>query len=122
MASFTGEATRPLGCLVAEIEIGPSKLSTVFFVIDAEPSYNVLLGRDWIHTAKCVPSTLHQKIAFWEDDKIVTVDAAKNPFLSLDGVEEAMFYMDIPPISSANQNIPEAWVGCKLTKAGYLFF
>jgi hypothetical protein len=30
-----------------------------FFMVDMKGCYNVLLRQDWIHTNKCVPSTLH---------------------------------------------------------------
>jgi hypothetical protein len=30
-----------------------------FFMVDVRGRYSVLLGRDWIHTNECVPSTLH---------------------------------------------------------------
>ena len=46
MSSFTGQATHPLGCLIAQVDVGPKRLSTVFFVIDESPSYSILLGRD----------------------------------------------------------------------------
>ena len=41
-------------------------------------SHSVLLGRDWIHTNCCVPSTMHQCLIQWhgddESESITTVD------------------------------------------------
>jgi len=43
-----------------------------FQVLDATVSYNLLLGRPWIHAAKAVPSTLHQMVKFeWERQEVV---------------------------------------------------
>jgi hypothetical protein len=35
----------------------------------------VLLGRDWIHTYECVPSTLHQCVIQWIGDEAEVVQA-----------------------------------------------
>ncbi|XP_013721228.2 uncharacterized protein LOC106425051 [Brassica napus] len=35
-------------------------MSTKFLVVDCESSYNMILGRPWIHDMGAVPSTLHQ--------------------------------------------------------------
>jgi hypothetical protein len=37
----------------------------------------VLLGRDWIHTNECVPSTLHQCVIQWIGDEVEVVQADK---------------------------------------------
>ena len=43
-----------------ELTIGSKTLATAFFVADVQGSYNLILGRDWIHANHCVPSSLHQ--------------------------------------------------------------
>ncbi|XP_060210755.1 uncharacterized protein LOC132637725 [Lycium barbarum] len=43
-----------------------------FQVIDMDTSYNLLLGRPWIHAARVVPSTLHQVVKFeYEKQEII---------------------------------------------------
>jgi len=42
-----------------ELTIGSKTLATAFFVADVQGSYNLILGRNWIHANKCVPSSLH---------------------------------------------------------------
>ncbi|XP_070029113.1 uncharacterized protein [Nicotiana sylvestris] len=40
-------------------------------VLDVVVSYNLLLGRHWIHVAKAIPSTLHQMVKFkWDRQEI----------------------------------------------------
>ena len=54
------------------IQMGPAELVTKFQVMGISTSYNMLLGRPWIHAAGAVPSTLHQILKFiWEDHEIV---------------------------------------------------
>jgi hypothetical protein len=43
-----------------ELTVGSKTLATAFFVADVQGSYNLILGRDWIHANCCVPSSLHQ--------------------------------------------------------------
>jgi hypothetical protein len=38
----------------------------------------LLLGRDWIHANRCVPSTLHQCLVQWIGDEVEVV-LADNP-------------------------------------------
>ncbi|XP_057719592.1 uncharacterized protein LOC130934022 [Arachis stenosperma] len=42
------------------VKVGSSEQNTVFMVVPSKGSYNVLLGRDWIHGVGAVPSTVHQ--------------------------------------------------------------
>ena len=37
------------------------------------PTYSCLLGRPWIHGARMVPFTLHQKLKFIVDDKLIII-------------------------------------------------
>ena len=43
-----------------ELTIGSKTLAMAFFVADVQGSYNLILGRDWIHANRCVSSSLHQ--------------------------------------------------------------
>uniref|UniRef100_A0A0D3AGQ8 Uncharacterized protein n=1 Tax=Brassica oleracea var. oleracea TaxID=109376 RepID=A0A0D3AGQ8_BRAOL len=39
-------------------------MSTKFLVVDCDSSYNMILGRSWIHGMGALPSTLHQMVKF----------------------------------------------------------
>jgi hypothetical protein len=45
------------GIIYMELTIGSKSLATAFFVIEVQGNYSVILGRDWIHANRCVPST-----------------------------------------------------------------
>ena len=56
-----------------ELTIGSKTLATAFFVADVQGSYNLILGRDWIHANRCVPSSLHQFLIQWVGDVVEVV-------------------------------------------------
>ena len=46
------------------IQTGPCTFNIDFRVMDINPSYNYLLRRPWIHMARAMPFTIHQKVKF----------------------------------------------------------
>ena len=56
-----------------ELTIGSKTLATTFFVADMQGSYNLILGHDWIHANRCVPSSLHQFLIQWVGDAVEVV-------------------------------------------------
>ncbi|MCI88177.1 gag-pol polyprotein, partial [Trifolium medium] len=50
--------------------------------MDINPAYSCLLGRPWIHAAGAVPSTLHQKLKFIVDDKMIVVSGQEDVMVS----------------------------------------
>lgn len=120
MTNFTGEATATLGVLVADVTVGTKTQSSVFFVVEAKPTYAMLLGRDWIHSSQCVPSTLHQRLMFWEGDKVETVEVDKNPFTDDVKMVEAIFYSPhLEPIQVSENYEEGSWSACNLTTRGF---
>ncbi|RVW95318.1 hypothetical protein CK203_034202 [Vitis vinifera] len=50
-----------MGTLEIELLIGPTTFVAVFQVLRIPTSFNLLLGRPWIHRAGAIPSSFHQK-------------------------------------------------------------
>ena len=48
--------------LEIELLIGPATFVTIFQVLRIPTSFNLFLGRPWIHRAGAIPSSLHQKV------------------------------------------------------------
>ena len=120
MSNFRGEASTALGVLIAEVTIGPKSVKSAFFVVDGKPSYSVILGRDWIHTAQCVPSTLHQRLVFWVGDNVEVVEAEKNPFTAEVKMLESLFYSPhLGPIEIPENYEEVSWETCSLTREGF---
>ncbi|XP_070004921.1 uncharacterized protein [Nicotiana sylvestris] len=69
---FDGGGKDSVGDIVLELTIRPVEFTMEFQVLDIAVSYNLLLGRPWIHAAKAVPSTLHQVAKFeWDGQEII---------------------------------------------------
>ncbi|KAF8028640.1 hypothetical protein BT93_E1319 [Corymbia citriodora subsp. variegata] len=49
--------------IVIDLTIGFRTTRTTFFISDADVSYNLSLGKDWIHSNQCIPSSLHQVLS-----------------------------------------------------------
>ena len=62
--AFDGTRREVIGEIEIEMQIGLCTFNNEFQVMDISLSYNYLLGRPWIHIARAVPSTLHQKVKF----------------------------------------------------------
>lgn len=76
--AFDGSKHETLGEVDLNVTIGPVDFAIPFQVMDIHSTYNMLLGRPWIHTAGAVPSSLHQRVEFVKDGKIVIVDAKED--------------------------------------------
>ncbi|KAI5404416.1 hypothetical protein KIW84_051545 [Lathyrus oleraceus] len=75
--AFDGSRKTVIGEVDLPIKIGPSDFQITFQVMDIHPSYNCLLGRPWIHETGAVTSTLHQKLRFVKNKKLVVVGGEK---------------------------------------------
>jgi hypothetical protein len=71
--AFDGSRKTVIGEVDLPVKIGPSDFQITFQVMDIHPSYSCLLGRPWIHEAGAVTSTLHQKLKFVKNKKLVVV-------------------------------------------------
>ncbi|XP_070009967.1 uncharacterized protein [Nicotiana sylvestris] len=71
--AFDGSARDTMGEINLTMTIGPVDFEIVFQVVDMVTSYNFLLGRPWIHTARVVPFTLHQMLKFEHDGQEIIV-------------------------------------------------
>jgi hypothetical protein len=75
LSDFNGQTSEAQGILSVVLTIGNKTVSTSFFVVSSKSTYNVLLGRDWIHTNCCIPSTMHQCLIQWDGNDIEVVHA-----------------------------------------------
>jgi len=66
------------------------------YVIDVDTSYNLLLGRSWIHRNSIVPSTLHQVMKYIDGDgKVRTLIAERHPFKGVENYfTDSLLYQD----------------------------
>ncbi|XP_069152915.1 uncharacterized protein [Solanum lycopersicum] len=70
--AFDGVQRDTLGAVTLTLQMGPAEFSAQFQVLDIDTSYNLLLGRPFIHMAGAVPSTLHQMMKLvWKNEELV---------------------------------------------------
>ncbi|GKV06953.1 hypothetical protein SLEP1_g18770 [Rubroshorea leprosula] len=92
ISDFTGGVNCSRGVLPVELTVGNRTLMSAFFVVDTVATYNALLRHDWIHSSWCVPSSLHQKLIFWNGGKAEVVSADDKPFSANTHLVEARYY------------------------------
>lgn len=71
--AFDGSRKSVMGEVDLPILVGPHEFIITFQIMDIQAAYSCLLGRPWIHEAGAVTSTLHQKLKFIKNGKLVTV-------------------------------------------------
>jgi hypothetical protein len=70
-----GDPIGAKGVASMELTVGSKTLATAFFVAEVQGNYSVILGRDWIHVNRCIPSTLHKFLIQWVGDDIEVIHA-----------------------------------------------
>ncbi|XP_050889358.1 uncharacterized protein LOC127094581 [Lathyrus oleraceus] len=80
--AFDGTRRTVIGEVNLPMKIGPHIFLITFFIMDIYPAYSCLLERPWIHSAGAVTSTLHQKLKFLADDKLVVVEGEEDIVVS----------------------------------------
>ncbi|XP_058774739.1 uncharacterized protein LOC131649009, partial [Vicia villosa] len=98
--AFDGSRKSVIGEVNLPMTIGPHTFQITFQVMDIQAAYSCLLGRPWIHEAGAVTSTLHQKLKFVTNGKLVTISGEQAlmvshlsnfSFISADDVEGTQF-------------------------------
>ncbi|PKI77263.1 hypothetical protein CRG98_002332 [Punica granatum] len=76
-------------------------LNVTFQVLDIHNAFSLLLGRLWIHSAGTIPSSLHQRMKFFVEDKLITVKGEEDyaiykkmivPYISIGDDENLPFH------------------------------
>ncbi|XP_058757379.1 uncharacterized protein LOC131630634 [Vicia villosa] len=80
--AFDGSKKSVIGEVDLPIWVGPFVFQITFQVMDIFPAYSCLLGRPWIHEAGAVTSTLHQKLKFVRNGKLVVVNGERALLIS----------------------------------------
>ncbi|KAI5317216.1 hypothetical protein L3X38_036923 [Prunus dulcis] len=108
-SGFQSSRTKAMGTIALQMEIGELYSDALFHVIDADTSYNVLLGRPWLHTYGIVPSTLHQCFKFLSNGEVKRVSADADPFGGEEvNYSDAKFYKSPSLTFVQPQNIEKA--------------
>jgi hypothetical protein len=78
-----GNSMEARGVISMELTIGSKSLATAFFAVEVQGNYSVILGCNWIHGNRCIPSTLHQFLIQWIDDEVEVVHVDASAYIAL---------------------------------------
>ena len=84
--AYDSTRRKVMGTLEIELLIGPTTFITLFQVLRIPTSFNLLLGRPWIHRARVIPSSLHQKVKFIHGGQVITMKFVGDMFISSEPV------------------------------------
>ena len=73
------DGQRAFGKVKIELFINDKESNALFHIIDAKTTYNMLLGRPWIHQNGLVSSTLHQCFKYCRNGEVKTIVADAQP-------------------------------------------
>ena len=71
-----------MGTLNTHVMIDLVRYSILFQVLRIQSFFNLLLGRPWIHEASVIPSSLHQKVKFIHEGRIITIQSDRDVITS----------------------------------------
>ena len=77
-----------MGTLTLELMIGPVIFQVLFHILRIPVSFNLLLGRPWIHSAGVIPSSFHLKVKFIHDGQVITISSTGGTHLTSELVLE----------------------------------
>ena len=77
--------------LTLELMIGPVIFQVLFQVLRIPVSFKLLLGRPWIHNVGAVPSSLHLKVKFTHDGRMITIPSTNEAHLTSEPILEISY-------------------------------
>uniref|UniRef100_A0A2N9GV74 Reverse transcriptase domain-containing protein n=1 Tax=Fagus sylvatica TaxID=28930 RepID=A0A2N9GV74_FAGSY len=93
---------RVIGIIWLDVIMEDLKTRPLFHVIDSKTSYNLLLGRPWLHENGIVPSTLHQCFKYSDGKQVKKVIADLQPFTETEShFADAKFYLNCDMVNDA---------------------
>ena len=78
--AYDSSSKKPLSIATILITTGVRIISAKLQVVDSKLSYNMLLGRPWIHDMEAIPSTLHGRLKFEYQRKVHTILGDHEPY------------------------------------------
>ncbi|PKI48635.1 hypothetical protein CRG98_030963 [Punica granatum] len=114
---FDGSRREVNGEIDLLIDVGPYSFSVIFQILEIPNAFSLLLERPWIHAVGAIPSSLHQKLKFFVEGKLITVNGEEDyaiykemtapyisirkyqnlPFLSFDTILVIQDYGEVGP-------------------------
>ena len=94
MKAYDSTRREVMGTLTLELMIRPVVFHVLFQILRIPVSFNLLLGRPWIHSAGAIPSSLHLKVKFIHDGQLITISSTGGAHLTSEPVLEISHWGD----------------------------
>ncbi|XP_059633363.1 uncharacterized protein LOC132276107 [Cornus florida] len=109
LVGFDGKRVEPVGTVEVAVHAAERVLMETFVVVEIHPSYNLLMGRGWIHRVRGVPSTLHQVMRYLAPDGTKVIDIHRDQVAAKECYSVTMKHAGKgkAPIRSIDQFRPE---------------
>ncbi|KAL0444584.1 UNVERIFIED_CONTAM: hypothetical protein Slati_2181100 [Sesamum latifolium] len=92
---FNQGGQRAIGIIRMQLIMEDMVSTALFHVIDAKTSYNILLGRPWLHENAVVPSTWHQCFKYCRNGIVKKVLGDNKPFTEAESYfADAKYYIE----------------------------
>ena len=75
-----------MGTITAHVMIRLVRYSMLFQVLRIQSSFNLFLGRPWIHEAGAIPFSLHQKVKFIHEGRVILIQHDRDVITSVEPV------------------------------------
>ena len=79
-----GNSISAKGFALMKLTIRSKTLAIVFFVAEVQGSYSLILGHEWIHGNRCVPSSLHHFLIQWVNNEVEIIHADSSAYTTVD--------------------------------------
>ena len=73
LMSFDGKTIMLNGQIRLPMQTGPEIVEVDFIVVDTYSSYTAIMARPWLHTLRAIASTLHQKVKFPFEGRVLEI-------------------------------------------------
>ena len=80
--AYDGTRREVMGTLTLKLMIRPIVFQVMFQILRIPVSFNLLLGRPWIDSASAIPSSLHLKVKFIHDGRVITISSTGGAHLT----------------------------------------
>ena len=91
--------------LTLDLQICPVTFSTLFQVLRIPTSFNLLLGQPWIHRAGAIPSSLHQKVKFIHEGRVITIQSIRDSYSTSEPVLEISWSLKFSSFIASKHNL-----------------
>ncbi|XP_059669128.1 uncharacterized protein LOC132314263 [Cornus florida] len=99
LLGFDGKWVEPIGKVEVAVQAVERVLIESFVVVEIHQSYNLLMGRGWIHKVQGVPSTLHQEPSPTQNGEEEPMDLTEEPLADVQIYHDRWSHLDMPRIS-----------------------